>query len=114
MNYKGTAIGGHTQNGSVYTIQTEDIKCYFWNASISALVENSNIQISFRWSKYDYRVGLTCLKENYYQGNILCDGNQTGKAFFWLYSFGDKLLLKGDWEEDGWSDDCFIQLDPIV
>lgn len=113
MKYKGTAIGGHSKNGSIYQILAEEKNCYIWRASISAVVEKERIHLSFYWDKYNYKVLLNCLKENYYQGNIFRDGDDTGRAYFWLYAYGNKLMLHGDWEEDDWPDACFIKLDPI-
>lgn len=111
MKYSGTIVGFQSKYGSIYNIITDDPRCYTWKANIIAEIDDKMIKIVFNWNGESYEIKLTSIRRNYYTGNILCNREEGGTAFFWRFNNEEGLILKGDFIEDyAGNYDCFIEL----
>lgn len=116
MKYGGTIIGFRSNFGSVYNIPVDDTRCYIWKANIIAETSERLIKVLFNWNGETYEMRLSEVKENYYSGNIVYNRvEHGGSAFFWRYSNGENVILKGDFQEsDSDTYDCFVELRPLT
>lgn len=113
MKYSGTIVGFLSNYGSIYNINLEDSKCYAWKANVDAEITEVMIVISFNWNGESYEMVLSNLKEDYFFGKILFNGELGGKAHLWQFNNNESVILKGDFvEEDAGTFECFIELRP--
>lgn len=114
MKYTGTIVGFKSSLGSIYSIISEDSKCYAWKANVVAEFIGKILRVSFNWNGDFFELKLSLLKEDYYTGKILLAGDEFGKIYLWRYIKGNQIILKGDFVEDiAGNYDCFIELRPF-
>ena len=114
MKYSGTIIGLKTSFGSIYNVVIDDTRCYLWKANVIGEFNGKMLKIVFNWNGDNFDLTLTVLKENYYTGKIFRGREDYGNIFLWMYSKGDQVILKGDFNESETGNyDCFIELRPL-
>ena len=114
MKYTGTIVGFKSSIGSIYNIVVDDTKCYAWKANIVGEIRDKMLLVTFNWNGELFELKLALLKEGYYTGKIIFNGDDGGEVFLWSYNQKDAVFLKGDFVEDNAGNyDCFIELKPL-
>ena len=114
MKYTGTIIGLKSSFGSIYNIVVDDNKCYAWKGNVVAEFKDKMLTITFNWNGESFELRLSLLKEGYYTGKIIFNSEEGGHVLLWSYNQKDRMILKGDFEEeDAGNYDCFIELKPL-
>ena len=114
MKYSGIIVGLLPSSKSIYNDLPEE-NCYLWKSKVVAEFIEDKLNIRFNWYDEGYDLMLDKLKENYYVGDIQMNQEKIGRCFFWIYTNGTNLLLKGDYKRnDSENFECFLDLRPII
>lgn len=112
MKYTGTIIGLQSSLGSIYYVTVDDTRCYLWKANVIAEFNGKMLLVRFNWNGESYEMKMKEIKQNYYTGDIYWNNEIGGNSYFWLYKHNVDIILKGSFEEDKISYECFIELRP--
>lgn len=109
--FKGIIMGIASDEGSVYSILSEDYKCYIWRADVTAEETSTHFHINFTWHGNKYKIDLKKQRPDYYTGKVQINNQIEGNSYFWIFKKGDdEILMKGDYEEDGICFNSFVEL----
>jgi len=83
-----------------------------WSAVVREfkILQNNEIVFRFDWDGYFYTVSLKQINSTNYQGRAICDGEESGKVYYTLYSNEKGYALIGTWVEEGFTYDSLIEI----
>ena len=83
-----------------------------WSATVKEykILPKNEIVFRFDWDGYSYTINLKQVNSTNYQGKAMCDGEESAKVYYTLYSNEKGYALIGTWYEEGFTYDSLVEI----